>query len=50
MEIHYETYGIEHDCEKKKVYSVSNYIVLLAVHALSMSLCSQLWLYSQPAT
>ena len=36
MEIHYETYGISHDCEKKKavVYSVSDYIVLLTMHML----------------
>ena len=29
MEIHYETYGIPHDCEKKKAvaYSVSDYTV-----------------------
>ena len=33
MEIHYETYGIPHDCEKKKatVCTVSDYIILPAV-------------------
>ena len=35
MEIHYETHGIPHDCEKKKAtaYNVSNYsYIYIATH------------------
>jgi len=36
MEIHYETYGIPHDCEKKRitVSSVSNNYVHSNIHVI----------------